>query len=249
MLSFFLHGLFGKLGYTLLRTPRYRALRVLENYKPSDNAFAEHLRHVFDKHSIDTVFDVGANDGAFAEMLRRDVKFTGTIHSFEPIPAQVANLRAKAKTDSGWIIHACALGAKAGTLPLHVMNSDVFSSFCQPASSQPEKYATSNAVARTIEVPVRTVAEVLCEGPPARVHLKMDTQGFDLEVFKGAAGMMESIFTLQSELALRPIYQDAPDWQEAMAAFASEGYRPSMLHAISLDEGLGCIEADGIFVR
>ena len=249
MLSSLLHRLCNSLGYQLMRTGRFQTLRALENYKPSENVLAEHLHRMFERHRIDTVFDVGANDGAFAEMLRREAKFTGTIHSFEPIPAQIAVLREKARNDERWIIHDCALGAQAGTLPLNVMSSDVFSSFRQPASTQPGKYSDSNAIAMTIDVPVRTVAEMLRELPPSRVHLKMDTQGFDLEVFAGAAGALDSICMLQSELAFQTIYENAPDWRQAVDTFAKAGYRPSWLLPISFDDALGCIEADGVFVR
>jgi hypothetical protein len=130
------------------------------------------------------------------------------------------------------------------------MKSDVFSSFLSPSSTQPGKYNVSNAVAQIIEVPVRTVAEIVRELPvSSRVHLKMDTQGFDLEVFAGAVEALDSILMLQSELAHRVIYEGAPDWQQSIATFAKAGYRPSMLLPISFDEGLGCIEADGVFVR
>ena len=81
------------------------------------------------------------------------------------------------------------------------------------------------------------------------MYLKMDTQGFDLEVFSGAISVLGSIVALQSEVAFRRIYEGAADFHQASEAFASAGFRPSMLHPISFDEGLGVIEADGVFVR
>lgn len=249
MVSFLIKRLLGFVGFTVMRTERYDLLHELEHYKPTEDEMVDHLRRVFDVHRIDTVFDVGANDGAYAEMLRNKVRFAGTIHSFEPIPAQITTLREKARADPKWIIHACGLGAKAGTLPFHVMQSDVFSSFRKPSASQPDKYSDSNIVVQTVEVPVRTVAEVMRELPASRVHLKMDTQGFDLEVFAGAAGVLQQIPSLQSELALRTVYDGAPDWREAMSTYERAGYSPSILRAISFDDALRCIEIDSVFVR
>jgi hypothetical protein len=52
-----------------------------------------HLRKLFSKCNIDCVFDVGANYGQYARMLRDAVGFKGLIISFEPIAAAAAALR------------------------------------------------------------------------------------------------------------------------------------------------------------
>lgn len=240
-------------GYSIIKNDRLAKLRALENYKPSENVLAEHLRRVFEKHRVDCVFDVGANDGTYARWLRADVGYQGRVISFEPIAAQVRTLEQTAAGDPLWSIRDCALGAEEGSREFHVMESDVFSSFLKPAEGQPGKYSDSNRVSRSIPVKVSTVAaawrEISAAHGVSRLYLKMDTQGFDLEVFAGAREVVESIVALQSELAFRTIYEGGADAATAMAAFAVAGFRPSMLHAISFDEGLGMIEADGVFVR
>lgn len=240
-------------GYSIVKTERLASLRALENYKPSESVFAEHLRRVFEKQGVDCVFDVGANDGTYAQWLRSDVGYRGCVVSFEPIAAQVRALEQKAAGDPMWIVRDCALGAEEGSREFHVMESDVFSSFLKPADGQPGKYSDSNRVSRSIPVKVSTVAaawrEISVVHGVSRLYLKMDTQGFDLEVFAGAQDVLASIVALQSELAFRTIYEGGADAAAAMATFAAAGYRPSMLHPISFDEGLGMIEADGIFVR
>lgn len=247
------HKVLNAAGYSLLSLERLKKLRILENYKPSENVLAEHLRRVFTRHQVDCVFDVGANDGAYAEWLRSEVGFKGQVVSFEPIADQVRILEQKSATDPLWTIFSCALGRVVGTQEFHVMESDVFSSFLKPDPSQPGKYADSNRVSRSIPVEVSTVAEVWqkirTQHGLSHLYLKMDTQGFDLEVFAGAHDVLDSIVALQSELAFRGIYQDGADYSQAMSVFAAAGFRPSMLHPISFDENLAMIEADGVFVR
>ena len=243
----------GKCGYVILPKARHAELKKLENYKPSETPLGEHLRQLFGRLNVSCVLDVGANDGAYAESLRRDVGYTGWIHSFEPVPDLQQVLQRKAAQDPRWIIHPYAVGADSGEADLNVMVHDAFSSFLAPHPDQPVKYADCNLIKKTARVPVHTIAEVLPgllskygAGP---VYLKTDTQGFDLEVFAGAKPVLSQIVAFQSELSLRPIYKDAPGWLTQMSVFAEAGFVPSYLLPISFDEGLAILEVDGVFVR
>ena len=253
MLSQLAQRLAGLCGYTIVRSDRYARLRTLDNYKPSDNTFNEHLRQVFKRLKVACVLDVGANDGAYAESLRNEVGYEGWIHSFEPLPARQKELQQKAANDPRWVIHPCALGAQSGEAEFNVAADDVFSSFLAPDAGQPEKYTLSNRVDQKVPVKISTVAEVLpdilktCEGGP--VYLKMDTQGFDMQVFAGAVPVLSHIVALQSELAFRTIYAGAPDWKAMLEAMEAQGFCPSLFHSISFDTDFSILEADGIFVR
>ncbi len=244
----FIQRLANRFGYVIVRLRRWQELARLANYKPSENVLAEHLRRIFHRHRIEAVLDVGANDGAYALMLRNEAGYEGAIHSFEPIPEKFRQLRERAKDDNLWEVYGFALGATSGRLKLNVMKSDVFSSFHLPFESQPEKYSDSNCVSSVIEVEVRTVSDEIKRLGLSKVHLKMDTQGFDLEVFEGACPALSKIATLQSELSFRQIYKDAPGWKTAVELFSGAGFKLSFLMPISLEEDLGCIEADGVFV-
>src|SRR5258708_7328948 len=61
-----------------------------------------HLQKLLLHLDVDCVFDVGANTGQYAAMLRREVGFQGLIISFEPIPKVARALRAVAKGDPLW---------------------------------------------------------------------------------------------------------------------------------------------------
>ncbi len=51
-----------------------------------------------------------------------------------------------------------------------------------------------------------------------RVFVKLDTQGYDLKVFKGATGCIGSIDRIQSEISAIPLYAAMPQYTEALAA-------------------------------
>jgi hypothetical protein len=64
----------------------------------------EHLRRFLSHFKVDCVFDVGANAGQYAQMLRERAGFEGTIISYEPIPEFAAQLRMAAKSDPAWFV-------------------------------------------------------------------------------------------------------------------------------------------------
>jgi hypothetical protein len=57
-----------------------------------------------------------------------------------------------------------------------------------------------------------------------RIYLKLDTQGFDLEVLRGADGILGSVLGAQTELSFVPIYQGMPGYMESLREFEKRGF-------------------------
>jgi hypothetical protein len=49
--------------------------------------------------------------------------------------------------------------------------------------------------------------------------------GYDLEVFAGAQGCLESIAALQSELSVVPLYKGMPRYLDALATYEQAGFQ------------------------
>jgi hypothetical protein len=106
-----------KFGFEIFRLPLWDSL---------DN----HLIRVLQEHNIDTVLDIGANEGQFVRNLR-NLGFRGRIVSFEPNPACLPFLQALAAEDSNLEICSYALGDRETELELIVTDSSVLASFLQ----------------------------------------------------------------------------------------------------------------------
>jgi len=252
MLRKWLEGIVGFFGWSLVGTTKLSDLTRMAAETKAAVSLETHLSRLITYYAPDCLFDVGAHDGGFARMIRR-LGYEGWIVSFEPLPHLAQKLREHAAGDEKWRIEECALGAKCGEMTFHQMAGDVFSSFLLPEFGQPDKYAASNAMVRSLPVRVATVDTVWRETRSKlgvrRLMLKMDTQGFDLEVFAGAGDSVKEICLLMSELACIPIYQGAPVLKQSLETFAAAGFRPAFLTPISFDSGLAAIEMDGVFVR
>src|ERR1043166_278246 len=89
----------------ILIIPSHEASRMPEWY---------HLRRFFHHFNVDCVFDVGANRGQYARMLRSTVGFQGDIISFEPVPELVNELEQISASDPHWHVAGIPLDREPG---------------------------------------------------------------------------------------------------------------------------------------
>lgn len=81
------------------------------------------------------------------------------------------------------------------------------------------------------------------------ILLKTDTQGFDLQVFRGASGIMNNVAALVCELSLRSLYKGGSDWQQAITIYEEAGFFLSGMYPVSRNEALELLEINAIFIR
>jgi FkbM family methyltransferase len=229
-------GIVRSLGYDVVRFP--------------GESHRDHLEGVFSRLGINCVLDVGANRGAFVR-LARDAGFTEFIASFEPIEESFALLTAASASDSRWEVHQLALGRENGRASLNVARDYQYSSFRQ-ASKYAGEFFPGSRVAHQQDVRVARLDAIFDDVVPvaeARVFLKLDTQGWDLEVLEGARGCLDRICAIQSELAVKPLYEDAPTYLDALPRFNELGFELSGCFPVSRDDGLRVVGLDCVLVR
>ena len=76
-------------------------------------------------------------------------------------------------------------------------------------------------------------ADLISAMPDPRIFLKMDTQGYDVEVFKGAGDSMRHVCGLQSEISASPLYKGMPHYLEALAIYENAGFELFNLTVVS----------------
>ena len=213
----------------------------------------DHLRQFFHHFAVDCVFDVGANAGQYAQMLRRELGYKGPIVSFEPIPELAARLRAQASTDPAWFIEEAALDARPGEATLNVLAGDQFSSLHRVSDSGAMLFRNQTRLCKRITVRTSTVALELQKYRErlgfARPFLKMDTQGHDLAVASGGGAELAAFIGLQSELAIKRLYEDAPGFEEALDYYRRHGFEVSALVPNNFGHFPRLLEIDCIMYR
>ena len=227
----------------------YRSrIAIIPEWRLGTFPFVQHVRAVFSQRNIDMVLDVGANVGGFSQMLRKQVGFHSQIVSFEPVSSSFARLRARAASDTKWSVHQIALGSAAATATINVTTASEFASFLSPKETN--LFPEWNRVERRETASVCRLDDFMLANhiDPKRAYLKIDTQGFDLEVLKGCTGIINVLEAIQVELSFRPIYKETPSYIEVLSVLSRMGFVISGMYPINLTNMMA-IEMDCILVR
>ena len=159
---------------------------------------------------VETVFDVGANIGQFASDAL--AAFPGaTVHSFEPHPVAFEQLKA-AISDPRFVLHQLALGEERGEATLYDYGADENDAAMINSLVPDSRFAVAFGYEhKETAVRCETLDTVCAENGVERIDLlKVDTEGFDLFVLKGAERMLR-------ERRIRFVYVEFND------VFAKEG--------------------------
>ncbi|MGE3915861.1 MAG: FkbM family methyltransferase [Hyphomicrobiaceae bacterium] len=199
---------------------------------------------------IDLVVDVGANDGRFVRWMR-DKGYAGRIVSFEPQASAFAECRRACAGDSRWRGFQMALGERPGAMEIQVAGNSLSSSLLPMLQSHVEALPES-AVVTTERVEVARLDATLAPmlDGASRLYAKIDTQGFELPVLRGATAVLGRIALLELELSLVPLYAGQELMPEVVAEVARLGFTPIWIEqGFSDPRAVRMLQVDGIFVR
>jgi hypothetical protein len=144
------------------------------------------------------------------------------------------------------------LGSAPGDLTINVAKESTLTSFLPPRKDVAGLWK-DDSVSHYEIVPVRTLDDVLSEAKidcrNEQVYLKLDTQGFDLEVLKGATNSIENIIALQTEASIQPIYEGMPSYRDTLDTLDKLGYEISGIFPVNYDSNLRLIESDCVFIN
>lgn len=206
------------------------------------NAFADLRLLVGHDHPL--VFDAGANTGQSIQSVRSYFS-NAEVHSFEPSPSVFEKLKANTSGFRNVYLHNCGLGSSNGTLELLENRSNEWTSFLVPGRSG------VGTVSQKTMVPVRTIDDFCREHEINRIDiLKSDTQGYDLEVFKGAERMFgrNAVRLIYCELIFSDYYEGMPPFGELYNFLISHGFQLVTFYGINYHNGLAGW-SDGLFVH
>ncbi|MBZ5684385.1 MAG: FkbM family methyltransferase [Acidobacteriia bacterium] len=162
------------------------------------------------------VIDVGAYIGEWTRSFKRI--FPGArILMVEPQPGHSDRLRAVSAAFNGIELASVLLGAQErGNVPFHL---------CESASSVLMESAKPPGVS-TISVPMTTLDKVTANTVFARPDfIKLDVQGYELEVLRGGTVALVSVEAVLMEVNLLGILDGAPLFHEATQFMSERGFQ------------------------
>jgi FkbM family methyltransferase len=197
---------------------------------------------------ITLVLDAGASDGAWAQALRKS-GYAGRIVSFEPLASAHEKLARLAAADDAWTAHRVALGDRDGRTTLHVAANAQSSSVLWMASRHVAAEPSSHIV-RSEEVGCARVDELVQVGADDRAYLKLDVQGSELALLRGAERVLQQTRVVEAELSLAELYEGQPLLHDVAAFLHEHGFALVGLETTFRDRATDdTLQVNGLFRR
>src|SRR2546422_6117140 len=177
--------------------------------------------------SFKSIFDVGANEGQFARLIRRQFP-RAKIYCFEPLPSAYGKLAEWAANDGNAVIAQIALSDSPGEAEINLHEEHSPSSSILSTTDKCLELYPFTARQRKVKVLINRLddyAQALPKPPEAEILLKLDVQGFEAPVLRGASNFLHKTRALIVEICLDPLYERQSTFQEAFALADQAGLR------------------------
>lgn len=136
-------------------------------------------------------FDIGANQGFYALLAAKMVGDSGRVFAFEPVPSQMEKLKRNIKINrlKNVATEQLAVGSESGFSDMRVcLDGD------EAMSSLREPYKDASLKRKAIRVPLFSVDDYVQKINIKSIDfIKIDVEGGELDVLKGAVGAIEKI--------------------------------------------------------
>ena len=174
--------------------------RLAEPWLPTEGKLDDNpefllLAHLVNFFPKPVALDVGANEGALSEVLL-DAGFE--VYAFEPYPPAMKKLADQLAKRPGLHLMEMAVGSEDTTLALHIAEGGRETTGDDPSvynTFRPHFVGKDVSFTGRVQVPVRSLSSLAArrEIPDDFPLLKIDTEGFDLEVIRGLGQLQPQV--------------------------------------------------------
>jgi FkbM family methyltransferase len=199
--------------------------------------------------NVNTVLDVGANTGQFAQVAHT-VFPKARIYAFEPLPSCQDQLREKMKGAERFQAFGTAIGRENGRVTMHESASSPSSSILPMTNEHAEAFPWTEE-GREIEVDLRRLdyflPQMQLEG---LVLLKIDVQGYSMEVLMGASETLARVDLVLVETSVVTLYEGESTFDDVYQFLKDAGFTfTGVLDQLVHPESGAILQIDAIFQK
>lgn len=183
------------------------------------------FHHLLKAKHVDLVVDVGANEGQYGKSLLKG-GYRGSILSIEPLSEAYDRLTRATQASPSWqVAPRTAVGDVDGTVEMNVAGNSVSSSIL-PMLDSHAKAAPSSRYRATESVQIIRLDSLSHPmlHKSRSTFLKVDAQGYEMHVLRGASSLLEKVVGLQIELSLLPLYEGQRTYLQVLEWLSQRGF-------------------------
>ncbi len=179
------------LGFRFILDPCDAAHQRILVEREYDRALFQAMKRLIRPGNV--VFDVGAHVGEISVLAARLSQADGIVFAFEPVAESCARFRENVALNGceNISLHAVAVGERAGTVTMNVFPAaySAWSSRGKPLYAGADGVPVAHSTA--VDAPCVTLDEFCTAQEIPRIHfLKVDVEGYECDVFRGAARLL-----------------------------------------------------------
>jgi FkbM family methyltransferase len=192
------------------------------------------------------IYDIGAYKGTWSLMAQAITKCE-IIHAFEPLKMHVDQLYPGVGQNQNIIFHNVAVGSVPGNQEINITNRSDASSLLLPTDKVLTQYEVAKIESESVKV-VTLDSYVSDNNLQSPDLIKLDVQGYELEVLKGALNCISQATWILCEVSFQEYYLNQPLFHEIAAFLHNLNYS---IYAFGSDTPLGqcCKQTDILFHR
>lgn len=210
-------------------------------------AAIEHRRQIA-ALDLATIVDVGANVGQFT-LLVTFLFPRARVIAFEPLVGPASRFARLFAGNDNVTLHRAALGPAESTASMHVSRSADSSSLLPIGSLQAEIFPGTEEVG-TEAVTVAPLDRFVAAGDiVAPALLKIDVQGYELEVLRGAASLLDRFAWIYVEASFQRLYEGQALAGEVADFLGRHGFAEAGRYNLARDAAGREVQADFLFGR
>ena len=201
-------------------------------------------------NKVNLILDIGANKGQYTMRLRR-AGYKGKIISFEPISSIFTELKNQVKKDIKWKAVNIALGNYDGKIKINISKNSESNSILnilpRHIKSDPKSVYVGSE-----EVTIKKLDSIFSKYIDFhdRTFMKLDTQGYEINILEGASKSLENIIGIQIEMSLVSLYKGDKLFLDVTKYLYNKGFLLMSLEPVFCDSLTGqLLQVDGIFFR
>jgi FkbM family methyltransferase len=232
-------------GFLCRRVPRHGMRQLIRGISDRRTGYlAMELAHVLPKHA-EVVIDVGAHHGDFAAAL--DLLYAPeSLWLIEANPALAPKLAARFSGEKNTRVFSCCLGDREATVAFNVHSFDAASSLYRCKPGHLEELGLDGQ-SQEVKVPMTTLSALLAKSELSHIDLlKLDCQGAELDVLRGAETHLSKVGLIFCEVSFEPVYEGAPLFHQVHDYLRNAGFALVGLSGLSGNEG-GAQWADALY--
>lgn len=189
------------------------------------NDFFYYILKTLDYFNIDTVLDIGANKGQFAEKL---IKFgySKKIISFEPMQMAFDILKKKTEKYDNWIVNErVGFGNKVEERILNISINSVSSSILKLNKKHIIQEPTAKFFKKE-KIKLTTLNSLLNDKKfkKKKIFIKIDTQGYEKNIILGASRVLKKIKGVMLEASILPLYRNENNFTKMIQFMKKKGF-------------------------